>query len=64
VISGSAASKIADRLTEAGARLVVPPESFIVSRAPELEPGEVEHAVSWATSIADSIARTVLVPMG
>ncbi|HET7027603.1 MAG TPA: flavodoxin family protein [Candidatus Limnocylindrales bacterium] len=54
-LSGSAASGIGDRLRRAGARLVVPPESFIVSRAPALEPGELERAAGWARALAEAV---------
>ena len=51
-MSGSAADGIADRLREAGARLVVPEESFIVSMKPLLQPGELERAAPWAAAVA------------
>ena len=52
VLSGSAADVIAARLRAAGARLVVPQESFIVSMKPRLEPGELERAPAWAATLA------------
>ncbi|MGZ9160947.1 MAG: flavodoxin family protein [Candidatus Limnocylindrales bacterium] len=52
VLSGSAAEVIAARLRAAGARLVVTPESFIVSMKPALEPGELERAPAWADTLA------------
>ena len=55
VLSGSAAEGIAKRLTTDGAELIVPPESFMVSRKPELEPGELPRATAWATTIADAV---------
>jgi flavodoxin len=63
ILSGSAAVTIAHRLTDAGARLVAPPESFIVSREPQLEDGEVRHATTWATTLADSVAGGGLVAL-
>jgi flavodoxin len=54
-LSGSAAVKIAERLEEHGARLIVPPESFIVSMKPELEPGEEQRARAWAATVAHHV---------
>ncbi|HET8587619.1 MAG TPA: hypothetical protein VFM74_07065, partial [Candidatus Limnocylindria bacterium] len=51
-LSGSAAAKIAERLEENGAHVIAPPESFIVSMKPELEPGEEQRARAWAASVA------------
>jgi hypothetical protein len=52
-LSGSAAHAIEKRLTRAGAHLVVPTESFVVSgRDTGLLPDELEHARSWGRSIA------------
>ena len=55
-LSGSAAEGIAGRLREAGADVVAPPESFIVSMKPELQAGEAERATAWASTIAAAIA--------
>jgi flavodoxin len=54
-LSGSAASLVLERLTKAGARAVVPAESFIVNMKPTLEPGELSRAAVWAASLADGI---------
>lgn len=51
-LSGSAATGIAAALREAGATLVVEPESFIVSMKPALQPGELERAMAWASGFA------------
>jgi flavodoxin len=51
-LSGSAAARIGERLEQAGAMLVVAPESFIVSMKPELAPGEEQRASAWAASVA------------
>ena len=52
-LSGSAADAIARRLTKAGARLAVPPESFVVSgRTSGLLPDELERARSWGRGLA------------
>lgn len=53
-LSGSAAVDIASRVSEAGARLVAAPESFMVSMKPSLEPGERERAAAWALETADA----------
>jgi flavodoxin len=68
LLTGSAAGGVARRLRRAGCRLVVPPQSFFVSRdrpppgekrrhateAPE--PGEEERASAWARTLADARA--------
>jgi flavodoxin len=56
-LTGSAGSGVARKLRRVGARLIVPAESFFVrsrtsSEQPELEPGELERAVTWAESLA------------
>jgi hypothetical protein len=51
VLSGSAAQTIARHLREAGATVVVPAESFIVSMKPRLERGELDRATSWAAGL-------------
>ncbi len=56
LLSGSAAEGIAHRLVDAGATMVAPAESFLVSRKPELEPGELERATAWATSLAEAVS--------
>src|SRR5690348_14874906 len=60
LLTGSAAARIASHLKKAGARLVVPPESFFMERdvPPQgekrrhemegLEPGEEGRATEWA----------------
>ena len=55
LLSGAAAEGIAQRLRGMGARLVAPPESFIVSMKPELLPGELERARSWGASLGDHV---------
>jgi flavodoxin len=55
VLSGSAAEVIAQRLTSAGAKLAVLPESFIVTMKPELQPGELKRAGKWALDVARKI---------
>lgn len=55
LLSGSAADGIADRVLALGARLVVPPESFIVTMKPELQPGEVERAAAWGADLPSAV---------
>jgi flavodoxin I len=57
VLSGSAAARSARRLTRKGARLVVPPESFIVqgSEGP-LADGELDRASKWADGVLAKVA--------
>lgn len=67
-LTGSAAKRIASRLKRAGARLVVPPESFFMERdvppqgerrrhkLERLEPGEEERASEWAAGILEHMS--------
>jgi flavodoxin len=55
ILSGSAADGIAKRLAGKGARVIGPQGSFLVTNAPELEPGEVERAREWAVSVARAV---------
>jgi flavodoxin len=55
LLSGSAAADITERLRQLGARVIAPEGSFIVTREPRLEPGELERAAAWATSLADTV---------
>lgn len=50
-LSGSAGSRIADRLRQAGAIVVMPQESFFVTRKPELEDGELGRARAWGAAL-------------
>jgi len=54
-LSGSAAEGIATDLRAKGALVSTTPESFIVSRKPELKQGELERAGHWARGLAQSI---------
>jgi menaquinone-dependent protoporphyrinogen IX oxidase len=56
LLSGSAAAGIAERLRQEGARPLEPEGSFLVSRKPELEPGELERASGWALALSDQLA--------
>ena len=55
VLSGSAAADITRRLRQLGARVIAPEQSFIVTMEPRLEPGELERAAAWATSLAETL---------
>src|SRR5579884_2519829 len=57
-LSGSAARGIAKTLQKKGARLVAPPESFLVDSAREsaLLEGESERASGWAAKIAADLS--------
>jgi menaquinone-dependent protoporphyrinogen IX oxidase len=51
-LSGSAAAASARRLVKTGARLVVPPESFLVTATEgPLAEGELARACTWATAV-------------
>jgi hypothetical protein len=52
LLSGSAAGQIRRRLLDAGASVVVAPESFKVCSRPELRYGELERAPIWARKVA------------
>lgn len=58
LLSGSAAADITQRLRQLGARVIAPEGSFIVTREPRLEPGELERAAAWATSLAETSEAT------
>ena len=62
LLSGSAAVGIAKKLTAAGARIIRPPESFIVTTKPQLEAGEVDRAAAWAGEIAEVVEASLLAP--
>jgi len=57
-LSGSAADEMARRVEALGGELVAPPQSFIVSMKPALEPGELERATAWAADLADALVAT------
>lgn len=51
-LAGSAAAASAKRLAKKGARLVVPPESFLVTASEgPLAEGELARAQAWATAV-------------
>jgi flavodoxin len=56
---GSAAKPAAHRLEQAGLKLVVPPESFLVQgmKEPHLEEGELERARAWGKQLGELVTR-------
>ena len=65
ILAGSAAVASAKRLRKKGARLVVPPESFLVTggEGPLVE-GELERAHSWANQVRATIGVAQREPVG
>ncbi len=60
-LAGSAADAIATRLTAAGCRLLLPPESFFVrfgEKGPLL-PGEEQRAAAWGATMLSALATPV-----
>jgi hypothetical protein len=58
-VPGSAARTARRRLVRAGARVVLPPESFYVSDVSgPLLPGELDRACQWGTRLASSLRAT------
>jgi hypothetical protein len=57
ILTGSAAKGIGRRLEGQGFRLVVEPECFLVSTRNSLLDGELEHATSWGTEVAERVVR-------
>jgi flavodoxin len=63
MFTGRASKGIAKRLRHAGADVVVPPESFLVTKANELVTDEQDHARAWGASLAVELtARTTSDP--
>ena len=60
-LTGSAAVRIAKRLKDAGAVVLVPPESFFVqgTKGP-LKEGELERARRWGAGLASRLAEETL----
>jgi hypothetical protein len=59
--TGRASRGIARVLIRKGGRLVLPPESFLVSKKNTLLPGEAARACSWGALVGET-ARTAAVP--
>jgi hypothetical protein len=55
VLTGRASKGIAHQLTKLGYEIVAPPESFIVTKATELEPGELARAQVWGAHLASCL---------
>jgi flavodoxin len=58
--SGSAAEAIASRLDEAGAEVLRPFGSFLVTMEPHLRDGELARASDWALDLGERAAATVV----
>lgn len=56
--TGRASKGIAKRLRAHGSRLVVEPESFLVSKENHLDDDELEHARTWGTTLPQSARAT------
>jgi hypothetical protein len=54
LLTGSAAKSIARRLEHLGFRVIVEPESFLVTGANRLKEGEIERATAWVKVLAES----------
>jgi flavodoxin len=60
-LSGSAADKIAKRLTQMGSRLVLPAESFFVTgKEGPLEQGELQRAQTWAHAALEKLSSMIV----
>ena len=53
-LTGRASRGIARRLTERGCRLLLPPESFLVSKKNTLLPGEAARARAWGARVGET----------
>jgi len=54
LLTGSAAKGIARRLEHLGFRVIVEPESFLVTGENQLKDGEIERATAWARVLTES----------
>ncbi len=56
ILTGSAAQDIARKLDEAGCEILLPPESFFITRSEgPLDEGELERAATWATEASNKL---------
>jgi hypothetical protein len=55
VLTGRAAKAIARRLRHHGLTPIVEPESFLVTKQNQLEPGEADRAQQWGGLLADAV---------
>jgi hypothetical protein len=58
IITGRASKGISSALRRQGYELIAKPESFRVTKANELCPGEQDRARSWGTALAQSLSLT------
>ncbi len=58
-LTGRASKSIARKLRHLGCTLVVPPQSFLVTKKTQLEPDELEHARSWGAEVAAKVTAAV-----
>ena len=66
-LSGSAAVGITQKARAAGARMVVPPESFFIKglagtggrNTAQLDSGELDRATAWARALANQVADSL-----
>jgi hypothetical protein len=61
-VTGRASKKIAKRMHFTGCTLVAEPESFLVTKQNELEPGELERARRWGEQLAAAVTAMPPVP--
>lgn len=52
ILTGRASTRIAHSLRRHGCRLIVPPESFLVTKQTVLLPGEADRARRWGAALA------------
>jgi len=62
VLSGRASKGIAKGLRHHGFDLVVPAESFLVTKETQLEPGEDDRARTWGRHLASLVAPSAVSP--
>jgi hypothetical protein len=58
VFTGRASKGIGGALRRQGYELIAKPESFLVTKANELRPGEQHRARAWGASLAESLSLT------
>jgi hypothetical protein len=58
IITGRASKGIGGALRRRGYELIAKPESFLVTRANELRPGEQDRARSWGAELAGRLSLT------
>jgi hypothetical protein len=61
-LTGRASRGIARQLRKHGCTVVTDPESFLVTKHNELEPGEADRAAEWARSLVAELRRRGLAP--